>query len=104
VDPHSPESDTTESKGNPSLSSFERGEEKWCKEHMPRKGKEPISEEGQNLLDDPDRWCDRASLLKECYEPRKRERTHEDGSFMHHQKGSITTTYTTDWFLREGLQ
>ena len=42
---------------------------------------------------DRDRWCDKESLLKECYEFRKRERVHEDGSFMHHQKGPITTTY-----------
>ncbi len=49
-----------------------------------------------------DRWRDRASLLKEWYESRKRERIHEDGSFMHHQKGPITATYTADWNLREG--
>ena len=51
-----------------------------------------------------DRWRDQASLLKECYESRKRERIHEDGSFMHHQKGPITATYTADWNLnlREG--
>ena len=34
---------------------------------------------------------------------KKRERIHEDGSFMHHQKGPITTTYTSDWILREGV-
>ena len=76
------------------LRSFERGVEKWCKEHITRKGNDPISEEGQNLLDDTDRWRDRESLLKECYESRKRERIHEDGSFMHLQKGPLTTTYS----------
>ena len=25
-----------------------------------------------------------------------------DGSFMSHQKGPITSTYTIDWFLLEG--
>ena len=60
----------------------------------------PISEEGRTLLEDTEKWCDQASLLKECYESRKRERIHEDGSFLHHQKGPITATYTADWFLR----
>ena len=81
---------------------FERGAEKWCKEHIQRKETDPISEEGQNLLEDTDKWRDHASLLKECYQSRKRERIHEDGSFLHHQKGPITATYTADWFLREG--
>ena len=49
-----------------------------------------------------DTWPDQASLLKECYESRKRKRIHEDGSFMHHQKGPSTATYTADWFPREG--
>ena len=81
---------------------LERGVEKWCREHTQRHESSPISEEGQNLLDNTDRWCDQASILKECYESRKRERIHEDGSFRHHQKGSITTTYTSDWLLRPG--
>ena len=62
----------------------------------------PISEEGQTLLQDTDRWSDQSSLLKEYYESRKRERIHEDGSFFHHLNGSITTTYTSDWLLRQG--
>ena len=45
----------------------------WRKEHIPRKKKGDISEEGQELLEDTDKWRDRASLLKECYESRKRE-------------------------------
>ena len=66
---------------------LERGAEKWCREHTQRHESSPISEEGQNLLDNTDRWCDQTSILKECYESRKRERIHEDGSFRHHQKG-----------------
>jgi hypothetical protein len=34
---------------------FERGSEKWCKEHIPRKGNDHIPEEGQRLLHDTDR-------------------------------------------------
>jgi hypothetical protein len=34
---------------------FEKGEEKWIKEHIPRKGKGDISEEGQELLEDIDK-------------------------------------------------
>ena len=81
---------------------FEKGAEKWHKEHIPRKGKGDISEEGQELLEDKDKWRDKASLSKACYESRKRERINEDGSFLAHQKGPITSTYTSDWFLREG--
>jgi hypothetical protein len=66
---------------------LERGAEKWCREHIQRHETNPISEEGQDLLEDTDRWHDQASLLKECYESKKRERIHEDGSFLHHQKG-----------------
>ena len=81
---------------------FDRGEEKWRREHTQRNETDPTSEEGRNLLEDTERWCDQASLLKECCESRKRERIHEDGSFRHHQIGPITATYTTDWNLREG--
>ena len=52
-------------------------------------------------MEDTDRWRDKRTLLKECYESRKREKIN-GGSFMPHQKGPITSTYTTDWFLREG--
>jgi len=61
-----------------------------------------ISKEGHDLLEDVDRWRDKTTLLKECYDPRKRERINEDGSFMPHQRGPIMPTYTADWFLREG--
>jgi hypothetical protein len=52
---------------------FEKGVEKWCKEHIPLEGKGDISEEGQDLLEDIDRWWDKTTLLKEYYESRKRE-------------------------------
>ncbi len=52
-------------------------------------------------MDDTDRFRDQTSLLTECHESRKRERIQEDGSFVHHQKGPITATYTADWNLRE---
>jgi hypothetical protein len=42
------------------------------------------------------------NLLGLIHESRKRKRINEDGSFMYHQKGSITSTFTRDWFLREG--
>jgi hypothetical protein len=42
------------------------------------------------------------TLRGEILESRKRERNNEDGVFMSHQKGPITSTFTTDWFLREG--
>ena len=69
---------------------------------MPRKGKGDISEEGQELLEDKDKWENETALLGAIHESRKRERTNDDGSFMPHQKGPITSTFTADWFLREG--
>ena len=59
-------------------------------------------QDAKELLEDKDKWWDKTSLLKECYESRKRERINEDGSFMPNQKGPITSTYTADWFLWEG--
>ena len=81
---------------------YEKGAEKWCKEHMPRKGKGDISEEGQEILEDRDIWENETTLRGVIHESRKRERINEDGSFMPHQKGPITSTFTADWFLREG--
>jgi hypothetical protein len=42
------------------------------------------------------------ALLGVIQESRKRGRMNEDASFIHHQKGPITSTFTSDWFLREG--
>ena len=74
---------------------LQRGAEKWCKEHLQRKGPVPISEEGRDLLEDKERWGNQTSFLSEYHESRKRERINEDGSFKQHQKGPITSTYTT---------
>ena len=51
---------------------------------------------------DKDIWGNRTALLGVTHESRKRERSSEDGSFLTQQKGPITSTYTADWFLREG--
>jgi len=61
-----------------------------------------MSGEGRDLLEDKERWGNQTSFLSECHESRKRERINEDGSFKQHQKGPITSTYTTDWYHREG--
>ncbi len=82
--------------------SYEKGEEKWHKEHMPRKGQGGISEEGQEILEDRDIWTHETTLRGVIYGSRKRERINDDGVFIRHQKGPITSTFTTDWFLREG--
>ena len=81
---------------------YEKGAEKWRKEHMPRKGKGNISAEGQEVLEDKEIWANETALHGAVYESRKRERSNEDGLFMPHQKGPITSTFTADWFLREG--
>ncbi len=81
---------------------YEKGEEKWRNEHMTTKGKGNIFVEGQELLEDKDIWGNGTALHGVIYESRKRERSNEDGLFMPHQKGPITSTFTSDWFLREG--
>ena len=80
---------------------LEGGALKWCKEHVPRDGND-WSEEGQMLLDDPEIWLDRLTFLWECHASRKRDRTTEDGTFLPHKKGAITSTFTGDWILTEG--
>ncbi len=78
------------------------GAEKWRKEHMPRKGKVNISVEGQELLGDKELWGNETALREVIHDSRKRERSSVDDMFMPHQKGPITSTFTEDWFLREG--
>ncbi len=60
---------------------YEKGEEKWRKEHMPRKGKGNISAEGQELLEDKAIWGHETALRGTIYDSRKRERSNEDGLF-----------------------
>jgi hypothetical protein len=81
---------------------YEKGTEKWRKEHMPKRGNGNISAEGQELLEDKEIWGNETTLRGVIHDSRKRERSKENGSFMPHQKGPITSTFTTDWFLREG--
>jgi hypothetical protein len=69
---------------------------------MSRKGKGNISAEGQELLEDKEIWGNETVLHVTVCESRKRERSNEDGLFIPHQKGPITSTFTADWFLREG--
>jgi hypothetical protein len=80
---------------------LEIGSQKWCKEHIPRNGND-LTEEGQILLEDPALWMDRQTFSWECHVSRKRERTTEDDTFLLHNKGTITSTFTGDWFLTEG--
>ena len=80
---------------------LEVGALKWCKEHVPRDGND-WTEEGQMLLDDPELWLDRQTFLWECHASRKRDRTTEDGTFLPHKKGAITSTFTGDLLLTEG--
>jgi hypothetical protein len=58
---------------------YEKGVEKWWKEHIPRKGKGNISTEGQELLEDKEIWGTETVLHGAVYESRKRERSNEDG-------------------------
>jgi hypothetical protein len=81
---------------------YEKGAEKWRKEHMPKKGKGNISAEGQEFLEDKEIWGNQTALRGAIHDSRKRERSNEDGVFMPHQRGPITSTFTADWFLREG--
>ena len=83
------------------LKTLEIGALRWCKEHIPRDGND-VTEKGQILLEDPELWMDRLTFLWECHASRKRECTTEDGTYLSHNKGVITSTFTGDWFLTEG--
>ena len=74
---------------------------KWCKENIPRDGID-LTEEGQTILDDPELWMDRLTFLWKCHASRKRECTTEDGTFLLHTRGVITSTFTGDWLPTEG--
>ena len=71
------------------------GAQKWCKEHIPRNGHD-LTEEGQILLEDPELWMDHSTFLWEYHVSRKREHTTEDDTFLLHNKGAITSTFTGD--------
>jgi hypothetical protein len=60
-----------------------------------------MSGEGQELLEDKEIWGNETVLRGTIHDSRKRERSNEDGVFMPHQRGPITSTFTGDWFLRE---
>ena len=61
-----------------------------------------LTEEGQMLLDDPELWMDHLTFLWECHASRKRERTTEDGTFLLHNRGVITSPFTGECLLTEG--
>jgi hypothetical protein len=75
---------------------YEKGVGKCRKEHMSRKGQGGISEEGQEILEDRDIWTNETSLRGVIHESRKRQRNYDDGVFMQHQKGPITSTFRAD--------
>jgi hypothetical protein len=74
---------------------LEIGSQKWYKEHVPRNGND-LTEEGQILLEDPELLLDRPTFSWECHVSRKREHTTEDDTFLLHNKGVITSTFTGD--------
>ena len=80
----------------------EIGAAKWCKEHIPRKGSDPITDEGLLLLDDMELGLEKQNLVWACRNSRKKDRTNEDETFLPHQKGAISATFTSDWYLRKG--
>jgi hypothetical protein len=55
-----------------------------------------------SLRKDRDIWTNETNLPGVIRESRKREKSNDDGVFMQHQKGPITSTFTADWFLKEG--
>jgi hypothetical protein len=61
---------------------YEKGEEKWGREHMPKKGKGNISVEGRDLLEDKELWGNETDLRGVIHDSRKRERSNEDDVFM----------------------
>ena len=50
---------------------YEKGVEKWRKEHMPGKGRSNISAEGQELLEDKELWENDTALREAIHDPGK---------------------------------
>jgi hypothetical protein len=79
---------------------LEIGAQKWCKEHIPRYGRDPASEEGQALLRQQE-------ILIEKHQPWHRGNgnatlhgkvwSNEDGTFLLHN----IPTFLADWFLKK---
>ena len=80
---------------------LEIGVAKWCKEHIPRKGND-LTDEGISLLDDMELWWEKQNLLWAFHNSRKKDRMNTDTTFLPHQKGEISATFTSDWYLRKG--
>jgi hypothetical protein len=82
-----------------SFRALEIGAAKWCKEHIPHKGNNlhDITEEGISLLDDVELWWEKQNLLWVCHASRSKDRMNTDGSFVTHQYGAISSTFTSDW-------
>ena len=70
--------------------------------HAEERKRKYFSAEGQGLLEDKELWGNETALRGAIHDSRKRERSNEDDVFMSHQRGPITSTFTADWFLREG--
>ena len=55
-----------------------------------------------SLLDDTELWWEKQNLLWACHASRSKNRVNSDGSFVQHQIGAISSTFTSDWYLRKG--
>ncbi len=80
---------------------LEIGAAKWCKEHIPWNGND-LTDEGLLLLDDIELWWKKQNILWVCHNSRKKDRMNVYGTFLPHQKGAISATFTSDWCLRKG--
>jgi hypothetical protein len=47
-------------------------------------------------------WWEKQDLLWSCHTLRKKDRMNIDGFFWLHQSGAISSTFTSDWYLRKG--
>jgi hypothetical protein len=106
MDPGGPQQNVTESRGDPSSPCLQEGIGKVAKgahaEKRERKYLGRTEDRSSELLEDKEIWGNETTLRGVIYDSRKRERSNEEGLFMTHQKGPITSTFTGDWFLREG--
>ena len=53
-------------------------------------------------MEDKEIWGNETALREAIHNSMKRERSNVDVVLMPHQRGPITSTFTTDWFLWEG--
>ena len=56
----------------------------------------------EKTKDDGELWWEKQNLLWACHVSRSKDRMNNDGSFVTHQFGAISSTFPRDWYRHKG--